>query len=155
MTRMRSRLCKAIMLLFPLLLLACHGTRPASLGARDGRLAPCPASPNCVSSQAPDDEHRIAPFPFTGPARDAMLRLKDIVRSFPRTSVVTDAGAYLHVEFTSLIFRFVDDVEFVADDAAKVIHVRSTSRLGRSDLGENRQRVERIHALWMATPPAR
>ena len=142
------------LLLMPaLLLIGCHGTRPANLGARDGILSPCPASPNCVSSQAPDEEHRVAPLPYTGPAGEAMARLLALVRSLPRTDVVTRTGSYLHVEFTSLLFRFVDDVEFLADDAAKVIHVRSASRLGKSDLGVNRKRIEKIRKRWQETAP--
>jgi uncharacterized protein (DUF1499 family) len=77
-----------------------------------------------------------------------MLRLKSIVRSFPRTAVITDTGSYLHAAFTSAVFRFVDDVEFLADDTAKVIHVRSASRLGTSDLGVNRKRIQQIHSRW-------
>jgi uncharacterized protein (DUF1499 family) len=68
--------------------------------------------------------------------------------------VVARTESYLHAEFTSLFFRFVDDVEFLVDDAAKVIHVRSASRLGRSDLGVNRKRVERIRARWREATPA-
>lgn len=141
-----------ILLLPAVLLIGCHGTRPANLGVRDGMLAPCPSTPNCVSSQAPDEQHRIAPLPFTGQALEAMVRLKDIVRSLPRTAIITDSGSYLHVEFTSAIFRFVDDVEFLADDAAKAIHVRSASRLGQSDLGANRKRIEAIRARWGPGP---
>jgi uncharacterized protein (DUF1499 family) len=133
------------------LLIGCHGARPANLGVSEGKLAACPTSPNCVSSQAPDDGHRVAPLTYTGPVGDAMKKLTAIVRSLPRTAVVTDTGTYLHVEFTSALFRFTDDVEFLADDAAKVIHVRSASRLGYSDLGVNRKRIETIRKRWQGT----
>ncbi len=136
------------LLLPAVLLIGCSGTRPAGLGARDGKLLPCTSSPNCVSSQAPDEKHRIAPLHYTGPAADAMRRLETIVLGMPRTSVVTLTDTYLHAEFTSFIFRFVDDVEFLADDTAKVIHVRSASRIGHSDLGVNRKRVELIRVRW-------
>jgi uncharacterized protein (DUF1499 family) len=82
-----------------------------------------------------------------------MKELTVIVQTFPRTSVITVSDSYLHAEFTSLIFRFVDDVEFVIDNDAKVIHVRSASRLGTSDLGVNRKRVEEIRRLWNAPSP--
>lgn len=137
-----------LLLLPAVLLVGCQGTRPANLGARDGRLLPCPSTPNCVSSQATDEEHRIAPLAYSESVNEAMNRLKEIVRSFPRTAVVTDTGAYLHVEFTSALFRFVDDVEFLADASTKVIHVRSASRLGTSDLGVNRKRVEELRRRW-------
>ncbi len=142
------------LLLPAVLLIGCHGTMPANLGAKDGKLAPCPETPNCVSSQAADEQHRIDPFPFTGPVEAAMARLAVIVRSFPRTAVVSENGTYLHVAFTSALFRFVDDVEFLADEAAKVIHVRSASRLGKSDLGVNRKRVEEIRRRWQEATPA-
>ena len=123
-----------------LFVIGCQGTRPANLGARDGRLLPCPSSPNCVSSQATDEEHRVAPLAYSGSADDAMNRLKEIVRSLPRTAVITDTGAYLHVEFTSALLRFVDDVEFLADDAVKVIHVRSACRSRVSPTASSRHR---------------
>jgi uncharacterized protein (DUF1499 family) len=131
-----------------LLLAACHGARPAALGVRDGRLAPCPANPNCVSSQEPGADKRVEPLPFSGPATAAMQRLAAIVRSLPRATVVSATGSYLHAEFRSAVFRFVDDVEFLADEAAGVVHVRSASRLGSSDFGVNRRRVEAIRARW-------
>jgi uncharacterized protein (DUF1499 family) len=136
-----------------LLFIGCHGTRPANIGFRNGELAPCPSSPNCVSSQAPDEGHRVAPLPYAGPASDAMARLTVIIRSLPRTAVITRTAGYLHAEFTSALFRFVDDVEFLVDDAAKVIHVRSASRMGQSDLGVNRKRVEEIHRRWQEAAP--
>ena len=142
-----------LLLLPAVLLVGCQSTRPMNLGARDGRLAPCPSSLNCVSSQATDEDHRIAPFVYAGSVDDAMNRLKAIIQSLPRTAVITDTGAYLHVEFTTALFRFIDDVEFLADDSAKIIHVRSASRLGTSDLGVNRKRVEAIRKQWQETSP--
>ncbi len=136
-----------------LFLVGCQGARPADLGARNGRLAPCPDTPNCVSSQAADDGHRVAPLPYTGSREEAIARLAAAVRSFPRAGIVTGTDGYLRAEFTSVLFRFVDDVEFLADDDAKVIHIRSASRIGRSDLGVNRKRVEAVRAKW--TAPAR
>jgi uncharacterized protein (DUF1499 family) len=83
-----------------------------------------------------------------------MKKLTAIVQTFPRTSVITVSDSYLHAEFTSAIFRFVDDLEFLVDDTAKVIHVRSASRLGTSDLGVNRKRVEEIRRRWQKATPA-
>lgn len=141
-----------LLLLPAALLIGCQGTRPANLGMKDGTLAPCPSSPNCVSSQSSDDAHRVAPLTYSGRAADAMKKLTAVVQTFPRTSVITISDSYLYAEVTSLIFRFVDDVEFVIDDA-KVIHVRSASRLGTFDLGVNRTRVEEIRRLWNAPAP--
>ena len=109
------------------------------------RLKACPTSPNCVlSTAAADEKHRVTPFPFTGSPTDALARVKAAALSFPRTAVVEEAPGYLRMTFTSAVFRFVDDVEFEVDEAAKVVNVRSASRVGRSDFGVNRKRVEAI-----------
>jgi len=122
--------------------------RPEGLGVRDGRLAECPSSPNCVSTQATDAQHRAEPIPFEGLPAEAMERLTRVVDSMPRTTIITAGDTYLHVEFRSLLFRFIDDVEFLIDPAAGVIHFRSASRAGYSDLGVNRRRMESIRAVF-------
>ena len=122
--------------------------RPADLGLVEGRLRPCPASPNCVCSQDADEAHKIEPLVFAGPPEEAMAKLKAAIEKMSRARVVTAEGNYLHAEFTSLIFRFVDDVEFSLDPENKQIHVRSASRTGYSDLGVNRRRVESIRETF-------
>jgi len=144
----------ALFLLLTIVLIGCQSVRPANLGPHDDKLAPCPSSPNCVSSQSSDDVHRISPLSFSGPAADAMRKLTAIVRTFPRMSVITISDSYLHAEFTSAIFRFVDDLEFLVDDAEKKIHIRSASRIGYSDLGVNRKRIEQIRLRWLETHSA-
>ena len=134
------------------LLAGCSGARAAALGSTQGRLAPCPSSPNCVSSLADDDMHRIAPLPFSGAAAAAIGRIEGIVRSLPRVSVTASTENYLRAEFRSAVFRFVDDVEFLADEAAGVVQVRSASRVGSSDIGVNRKRIEDIRARWGESP---
>lgn len=118
--------------------------KPDTLGAANGRLAPCPPTPNCVCTQCDDAEHGMEPLHFQGDPAAALERLRTIVTGLPRTRIVTDRDGYLHVEFTSLIFRFVDDVEFLVEPATRTIHFRSASRVGRSDLGVNRRRMEEI-----------
>jgi len=110
------------------------------------RLKPCPQTPNCVLSTATDETHRIAPFPFAGSAAESLARVKAAALSFPRTKIVEEAPGYVHVTFTSAVFRFVDDVELEVDEKAKVVNVRSASRVGRKDFGVNRKRVEAIRA---------
>jgi uncharacterized protein (DUF1499 family) len=127
----------------------CRAARP-ELGAAGGNLAPCPDSPNCVNSQSEAASARIAPFPFTGPSSAALARLKTVVLSQPRMKLVAESPGYLRFESTTAVFRFVDDLEFLADDKGGVIHVRSASRIGHSDLGLNRRRVEKIRALFEA-----
>jgi uncharacterized protein (DUF1499 family) len=120
------------------------GKRPRNLGITNGRLAPCPNKPNCVSSQASDRKHQVASF-SGGPDKSfAMQKLKAIVQAMPRTTIVESTADYLYVEFGSRLLGFVDDVEFFHDGTK--IQVRSASRLGYSDMGVNRKRVEAIRA---------
>ncbi len=122
------------------------GTRPTNLGINNAKLAACPTTPNCVSSQAPasDVEHAIAPIDFGGKASATMADLKLILKNTPRTNIITEGNNYIYAEFASKLMGFVDDVEFYLDDISKTIQVRSASRLGESDLGVNRQRIEGI-----------
>ncbi|MDD1682260.1 MAG: DUF1499 domain-containing protein [Methanoregula sp.] len=119
----------------------------------NGKLAPCPASPNCVSSQSTDKDHGIEPFPFSGTPAEAMADLKRVLSGMPRARVVTVTENYLHAEFTSTLFRFVDDVEFWLDERTRTIHLRSASRVGRSDLGVNRKRIEHLRLAMNALRP--
>lgn len=122
------------------------GKRPSNLGVRDGKLAPCPSTPNCVCSQSEDAGHKIEPLTYKSTPQVAFSQLKQAIESQPRTKIITQTSNYLYAEFTSAIMKFVDDVEFYLDEDAKVIHVRSASRLGQSDLGVNRKRIETIRA---------
>jgi uncharacterized protein (DUF1499 family) len=122
--------------------------RPDDLGVQDGRLAPCSRYPNCVSSQAEDASHAIEPLAFTGSPEAAWQRLKEVLAAWPRTRVVQETDGYLHAECKTFLFRFVDDVEFVLDRKAKVIHFRSAARIGAGDLGTNRRRMEAIRRAF-------
>jgi len=115
------------------------GKRPTNLGVQEGKLAACPNSPNCISSQSDDPQVKIAPLPAV-----AIAKLKQTIESFERTKIIEETDNYLYAEFTSKLMGFVDDVEFYLDSAAGVTHVRSASRLGKSDLGVNRKRIEAI-----------
>lgn len=136
-----------IVLCLPIILFAVMSAMskpPANLGVVDGQLAPCPDSPNCVSTQAEDEEHGIDPIHYEGDTATVQQLLKESLSERPRTKIVTEKENYLHAEVTSLIFRFVDDVEFWIDEEHKLIHFRSASRVGRSDLGVNRRRMESL-----------
>lgn len=128
---------------------SCAGQRPANIGIHKDRLADCPSKPNCVSSQAADADHAVAPLRYQGEKKAAFKRLKKIVASLERSTIVAESDNYLHIEFKSAIMGFVDDVEFYFPKE-KVIHVRSASRLGYSDLGVNRKRVGQIRKLFAA-----
>ena len=111
-------------------------------------LAPCPSSPNCVSSLASDETHRVASLRFEGDPENALRRLAQVIEDMPRGHVVGATKDSLHAEFTSLVLRFVDDVDCVVDASSQVIQIRSASRLGYSDFGVNRRRVEAIRAAF-------
>lgn len=123
----------------------CAGTRPTDLGVTSGKLKACPESPNCVSSQADaKDSHYILPLKYNVDLSIAKDSMKKIISSEPRTTLVIEKDNYLYFEFKSKLMGYVDDVEFYFDDLEKTIHVRSASRLGKSDLGVNRKRIELI-----------
>lgn len=115
---------------------------PENLGVRSGRLADCPDSPNCVSSQASDERHHIEPLIVTGEPSQGFARLAHILEQRADTKIVERGDHYLRVEFRTRFF--VDDGEFFLDDRRLVIEIRSASRLGYSDLGKNRQRIKEI-----------
>src|SRR5574337_673286 len=104
-------------------------------------LSPCPSSPNCVSTQATDESHAIVPFQYKKSRAEAKETLKAVLTTLPRTKLVDEDESYLHYEFTSLLLRFVDDVEFLFDESSKIVHFRSASRIGYSDLGVNRKLI--------------
>lgn len=130
---------KSLLALLPFLG-ACAGEPPQNIGVTDGRLSPCPESPNCVSSFENSEEHGI-------PALTANLnQIQQILLATDGVNIVEQSGNYLYAEFTSRIMGYVDDVEFLYDPANGQTHVRSASRLGYSDLGANRNRIEAIRA---------
>ncbi len=130
-----------------LVLFSLTARKPANLGVTNGKLAPCPSSPNCVCTQADDPGHQIKLLTYSGTPADAKARLKSALATLPRTRIVTETDTYLHAECTSLIFRFVDDVEFLIEPEG-TIQLRSASRAGHSDLGVNRARMEAIRRAF-------
>jgi uncharacterized protein (DUF1499 family) len=109
-------------------------------------LAPCPAKPNCVSSQSADPRHHVESLRYRGAADAAGLAARRAVAALPRTRIVEEESGYLRAEATSRLFRVVDDLELLLAPGEGAIHVRSASRVGYSDLGVNRQRVEALRA---------
>lgn len=108
----------------------------------------CPSSPNCVSSLAGDEDHKIEPLKYTGSANDAMDRLEKILNGMKRSKILLKDDNKIHAVFTSFLFRFKDDVYFQVNDAEKKIDIKSASRVGYSDLGVNKKRVEEIRSVF-------
>lgn len=129
------------------------GSPPSNLGVENDRLAACPASPNCIVSQGGDSVHAIAPLTYQSDRQTAYETLLKILSVVPRTRIViqtenmTQTEKYIRVEFASRLLGFVDDAEFYFPPEDGIIQVRSASRLGESDLGVNRTRMEQIRSL--------
>lgn len=124
------------------------GTRPDNLGVKDGKLASCPASPNCVVSQGADADHAIAPIEYTTDRQTARQTLIDIIGVVPRTKIVEQRDDYILAESESRLMGFVDDTEFYLPKGERVIHARAAARLGESDLGVNRRRIEQVRLAF-------
>ncbi|EAT13295.1 DUF1499 domain-containing protein [Bermanella marisrubri] len=134
-----NTLTLAVATLF-LLTAGCAGSKPNNLGLNGGQFAPCPSTPNCVSSFAePSTDAYIAPLQKTN---NTWTRLRELLVNTDNATITQQTPIYIHAEFESDFMGFVDDVEFKQQD--DIIHVRSASRLGYSDLGVNRERIEGI-----------
>ena len=119
-------------------------------GKRTGhdKFSPCPDSPNCVSTQSTDQAHFIEPLHYGDSLADARQKLIDILENTKRVRLVKVKTDYIHAEYGSLIFQFVDDVEFYFPPDQAIIHVKSASRKGYYDFGANRRRVERLRSTF-------
>lgn len=125
---------------------------PDHLGVENGRFAPCPNTPNCVSSFAdPADEiHYIEPLPLGSSLPEAKVQIYNLIADTPRSRIVANTPNYIHAEFRSFTWGFVDDVEFYFDEEAGLIHLKSAARLGEGDMGVNRKRMEEIRRQYLA-----
>ena len=131
-----------------ILLISCSGSKPGSIG----QFIDCPDKPNCISSKSMISAHMLSPIKYKGTKLEAKETLLKVLESMPRIRVSTNTDSFLHVEFTSRIFGFVDDVEFYFDEP-EMIHFRSASRVGQSDMGVNRDRMNEISRLFFEAIP--
>lgn len=127
-----------------LLLLAAPSLLLTMSGPDREHLEPCPKTDNCVSTQAERESQRMEPIPYRGGVDHARERLLALLESEARVRIGSTDGGEIHAVFTTRILRFKDDVVFLFDPQARLIHFRSASRVGRSDLGANRARMERL-----------
>lgn len=122
-------------------------------GLSAGELAQCGSKPNCVCSEHNEkNDFYIEPLAFTAEATDPLATVKTVIQEMGG-EVVSETGDYLATTFTSGIFRFVDDVEVRLDQENSVLHIRSASRVGHSDMGANRKRMEQLRSLFDQKSP--
>jgi uncharacterized protein (DUF1499 family) len=124
-------------------------TTGQSLGVKDGKLAPCPDSPNCVSTQSDDRGRAMKPLPFVGTRFESRERIMKIIEGMKRSTIVIVTDSYIHAEFKSALWRFVDDVEFLLDENTRLVQFRSASRVGFYDFGVNRKRMKEISTSYL------
>jgi uncharacterized protein (DUF1499 family) len=122
----------------------CSGMKSGGTNLGNEPLAGCPDRPNCVSSQSQDAKHAIAPLRLEGDLTTGWDTIRGVVGSLPRCTFVKATDRYLHAECRSWLFRFIDDLELQLDPVTGVIAIRSASRVGYSDLGVNRRRIEAL-----------
>lgn len=141
-----------LILILALGMTACSAGRPNYLGLFDGRFVACPESPNCISSFAAvdDAEHYFPPWATSDDPQQDWQQLLQLIKAESRLSIIEHDGAYLYVEARTPIMRYVDDLQWYLDEKQRRIYVYSASRLGYSDLGKNRSRMERLKSLWQA-----
>ena len=138
-----------VVILSLLILTGCIETMP-KLGLNNGQFSNCPSSPNCVNSQSTNEKQAVKPILFEGNVEQAKANLVKVLGEMKRTKVIVAEDNYIHAEFTSALFRFVDDIEFYfpeTEENQTSIQVRSASRTGHSDFGVNRKRVELFRSL--------
>jgi uncharacterized protein (DUF1499 family) len=119
------------------------------LGVTEDKLAPCPDSPNCVSTQSQRKGHAMKPLPYVQSKEASREMILSILKGMKRTKIVELTPSYIHAEVTTAIFRFVDDVEFFLDETKQIVHFRSASRVGYYDFGINRRRMKKISETYL------
>jgi uncharacterized protein (DUF1499 family) len=150
MMMLKGRIKIVALFLIVMSTVGCAGHAQDSRSATPADLAPCPDSPNCVSTKSKDAGQAMPPLPYLKSGKESMDRLLEIVRSMKRATIVSTTPSHLHVEFRSALFRFADDVEFILEDSARLIHFRSASRTGYYDFGVNRKRMKEISDRYLS-----
>ena len=120
-----------------------------NIGMTEGKLAPCPDSPNCVSTQSEEKGHAMKPLPYLQTREASREKILSILKGMKRTEIVKLTESYIHAECRTALWRFIDDVEFFLDETARVVHFRSASRVGYYDFGLNRRRMKRISEKYL------
>lgn len=132
-----------------LLIIVKNNRTPAHLGESNGSLAQLPKTPNAVSSQTSDLHKKVDSLPFNENLTQSKNSLKLVLAGFENLDIIDERKNYLHAVSTSKTMRFHDDIEFFFDERSKVVHFRSASRVGFSDMNVNRKRYERLRKEYM------
>lgn len=111
-------------------------------GVKDGRLADCPQSPNCVSTQTNQTDKKMNPLRFSKDLETTKRLVKEVLNQMERTTIESESENYLHSIVRTKWIKFKDDVEFYFDEEARTVHFRSASRVGYSDFGVNKKRMK-------------
>ena len=116
----------------------------SSIGVHNSKLRTCPTSPNCVSTAATEAKQKIAPFKIKKSVPEFWQELQQQISALPKAQIITADSDYLHAECRSKLFSFIDDLEFLIEPDRQTVSIRSAARLGYSDMGVNRKRVETL-----------
>jgi uncharacterized protein (DUF1499 family) len=120
-----------------------------NIGMTEGKLAPCPDSPNCVSTRNGSKGHAMKPLPYLKTRELSREKILSILKGMKRTKIIKITESYIYAECRTALWRFTDDVTFFLDDTARVVHFRSASRVGYYDFGLNRSRMKRISEEYL------
>ena len=145
---MKSAIVITILIIVVVSAVTKNSAVPSNLGVKEGLLAPLPDSPNAVSSQTDQVDKRVEPFPYSGNLEQTKALIKKAASDFGGAQILVEKPDYLHLVFTVPFIPFKDDVEIFFSEQERLVHYRSASRVGYSDLGVNRKRYERLRSLY-------
>lgn len=136
-----------IMLILIIVMMAKNMKTP-ELGVENGQFKPLSSNPNGVSSQAKDDSKLVETLPFSGDLEATKTLLLEVCKSYGDVKIIREERTYIHVVFTTGKMKFNDDAEFYLDEEKQLVHYRSESRIGYSDMGLNRERYDALASSY-------
>jgi uncharacterized protein (DUF1499 family) len=137
---------KYLLLVLFVIIISCAGERPLNIGLVNGQLTELADKPNCVSTTTQFTDKKMPAIAYTKPESDVLLIIVQAISDFGDAEIISQDSNYIHAEFTTGI-GWVDDVEFYLNRTKKQIEFRSASRIGHSDFGTNRERMEKMTVL--------
>jgi uncharacterized protein (DUF1499 family) len=138
----------SLIVLFAISLVVQNMKSPTHLGHKDGKLAAMPSKPNAVSSQTEQTDKKVAALPFKGDAQATLAKVNSVLAEMANNEVQVKENNYIYTIFTTPTMHYHDDVEVLLDESAQLVHFRSQSRAGYSDMGLNRKRYEKFSKLY-------